>query len=172
MSWRVLHTIRNLEINLCSSFTWTNWSFILTVTVLTLLPNVGSFLFVIGSHIDFSPSNLSFVKFSRSSFPILSWARNSSANLGFKTFFVITLKTHSDSSKFTFYVLKVSSSFCTFDVICWFLLPGNLWCSSLGVVIFDIESLTKVLYYLINFWRNGEIFLRFVYVICNTFYST
>ena len=45
---------------------------------------------------------------------------------------------------------------------------------SFGVVIFDIESLTKVLYYLINFWGNDEIFIKFIsfaipFIIPNTF---
>ena len=39
--------------------------------------------------------------------------------------------------------------------------------NSFAVAIFDIESLTKVLYYLNNFWGSDEIFSKF---LCNLQY--
>ena len=63
------------------------------------------------------------------------------------------------------------TSLSMFDIIRWFLLPVSSSVSSFGVVFFDMEGFTKVLYNLANFWGNDEIFVKLIYVICNTFYS-
>ena len=111
-----------------SAFIFKSWFRILTVTTFLLFANVGSFLLLMVSQMDFDPTILFSINCSCNLRRSFSVSKNSLGKLSGNTFFVSTLNNTSDFSKSISCEQNTYDIFVTLSSILSFLVPVSWRC--------------------------------------------